>query len=123
MDLSTIETRERRVSLTHPATGEPLGLHVTLRPTDHEEVEKVRRRNLNKRLASRNSRITAEQAEAQAKDVLIAAVADWEWDEGASFNGEQLECTEENVRKVLSVKPIRDQIDQELGDEAAFFQS
>ena len=121
MDLSTLEAKQRRISLRHPATSEPIGLHLTLRPLDSPEVEKVRRRNINKRLAARNQRLTAEQIEANAKDLLVAAVAGWEWDEEATFEGEQLKFNEDNVRKVLSVRPLREQVDEELGDDAAFF--
>lgn len=122
MDISSITATERTFEARHPSTQEPIGLRITLRPMSSPEVEKVRRKNANQRLSGRNQKVTAEQLEANATELLVAAVVNWEWDEGTTMEGEQPECTEQNVRKVLnSQKWIRDQVDQELADDAAFF--
>jgi hypothetical protein len=122
MDLSKIEGRERLFSLRHPATGEQLGLNIMIRPNDSDEVEKVKRRNLNRRLSGRKQRVTADQLESDAIDILVAAVASWEWAEGAEFDGEQMECTGDNIRRLLKINAFYKQIDSEFNDEAAFFQ-
>jgi len=50
MDLNTIKTIDRDVNLTHPKTGEELGLVFSLRAPDSDEVTDVNRSWQNKRL-------------------------------------------------------------------------
>lgn len=121
MDISGINASTSPVEIRHPGTQELLGLTVHLRPMSDPKVKAVQRRFTNEALRKRNMKITAEQAEASRTDVLVSAVDSWEWAGDASFNGEQPECTAENIRKLLKVDWLRDQLDEALGDEAAFF--
>ena len=122
MDISAIKPEGRTINITHPATGEPIGLSVTLRPQSAPEVEKVKRTLTNRRLQNRNFKPTAATIEADANELLIACVAAWEWKDKVSFHGEKPECTPDNVRKVLTeLVWVRDQIDREAGDSESFF--
>lgn len=123
MDISTIVAAERAVDIKHPANGEPIGLRITLRPDTDPAVVAARRRFLNERLA-RRGKITAEKLEQQQNVVIAAAVAGWEWKGELTFEGSKPEFSETNLLKVLKKLPwVREQIDEELGDAAAFFQS
>lgn len=121
MDLSSVKPVDRRVDIKHPVTREDTGLVFVLKPYSDPSVKAVQRRLANTRL--RNGRkITAEQLEDAKLEVLCAAVSGWEWNGEATFGGEKLEFNAANVRKVLkSVDWIREQVDEELGDDAAFF--
>lgn len=130
MDLATLSPVTRKVDILHPQTGEPIGLAINLRPSSHPEVQRVRRKWLNERLSSkgRGNKVTAEQVEANALDQIIAAIESWTWGEGAdgkpcTLNGEAPELSPESARKVLKAGGgfIKDQLDEELGDVAAFF--
>lgn len=123
MDIASITATERTVDIKHPANGEPIGLRVTLLPDSDAKVVAARRKFLNERL-QRGKKITAEVIEAQQTSLIAAAVNGWDWAGEATFRGEKPEFNEANLRKVLKELPwIKAQLDEELGDEAAFFVS
>ncbi len=69
-------------------------------------------------------KVTAEKLEAQQVSVIESAVSGWEWKGELTFQGNKPEFNPENLRKVLKALPwMKSQLDEELGDEAAFFQS
>ena len=121
MDISSIKAATTQVEIRHPGTQELIGLNVWLKPMSDSAVKAVQRRFTNEALRQRNMKLTAEKADANRTDILLAAIDRWEWTNDASFEGEQLDCTPENVRKVLKVDWVRDQIDEALGDDASFF--
>lgn len=123
MDISTITAAERTVQIKHPATGEPIGLVITLRPSSDPAVLAASRKFLNERL-QRGSKITAEKLEVQKVAVITAAVSGWKWEGDAQYKGQQPEFTEATLRTILKDLPwVKAQIDEELGDDAAFFPS
>jgi len=127
MDLSTTVATDRDYDVLHPATSEPIGLKLTLRPDSAEEIKKAERRWLTQGLRGR--RLTAEQLEARGTDILVATIAGWEWGKGPdgeplTFEGAVPEFTEANVRKVLKALPwVKKQVDNEAGYDSAFFKA
>lgn len=123
MDITSIAASERPVEINHPGTGEPIGLRVTLRPESDPAVEAVRRKWLNEKLQRRSGRMTAERLEELQLALISAAATGWEWDGELTFNGDKPEFNPANLRKVLRALPwVKSQLDEALGDEAAFFQ-
>ena len=123
MDISSITAAERTVDIKHPSNGEPLGLKITLLPESDAKVQAARRKWLNERM-QRGKKLTAEKAEAGQLLFLESAVNGWNWEGELTFHGDKPEFTEANLHKVLKELPwIKAQLDEELGDEAAFFQS
>lgn len=123
-DLSAITANKNVIQIRHPATAEPIGLTITLRPQDSAEVKSVTRKQLNENLRLRGKMPSAEKIEQNRLDLLAAAVESWEWSDGVTWGGAALECSQQNVRRVLSEAPwLKSQIDDALGDEAAFFAS
>lgn len=123
MDISGITATTSRVDIRHPATQEPVGLVIWIKPMSDPAIKAVQRRFTNETLRQRGMKITAEKAEANRTDILIACIDKWEWNGEAEFNGEKPELTPENARKVLKLDWIRDQVDEALGDEASFFKA
>lgn len=124
MDIFDIAPQSRTIEILHPATSEPTGLKVSLLPMSDDKIESVRRKQLNRRLNSRNTKVTAEQLEAESMELLIASITGWEWSGTASFQGEKPEFTPDNVRRVMkAAKWVRDQIDREAGYAEAFFEA
>jgi hypothetical protein len=122
-DISTIVAAERTVEIKHPGTSEPIGLKITVLPDSDQKVKAMRRKWLNERL-QRGMKITAEKLEVQQLQIIESAVSGWEWGGDLNFHGEKPAFTEGNLRKVLKELPwIKTQLDEELGDEAAFFQN
>lgn len=122
MDISSITANTREVAIRHPSTEEPVGLYITLRAMTDPEVEKVRRAQANRRLGSRNNKITAEQMEANAVELLMSAIVGWRWEGDLQLEGEQPPYSEAAARKLLKYPWIRRQVDTELGDEASFYE-
>lgn len=126
-DISTIVATSRPINILHPRTGQETGLVIHLLPTTAPAVKAVKQRFTNEALAARGrNKTTAQKLEANSIELLAAAIDKWEWNVGAdgtqsSFGGEQLELNEKNAKKVVKVDWIRAQIDEELGDDAAFF--
>jgi len=122
-DISSIVAAPRVVDIKHPATGEPIGLKVTLLPVSDSKVQSAQRRLINDRL-QRHDKPTAEKMEQNKLALLEAAVSDWTWEGDLTFEGGKPEFTPSDLRKVLKKLPwVRDQIDIELGNEAAFFEA
>jgi hypothetical protein len=123
MDISTLTPSERTVEIKHPVNGEPIGLTITLRPSSDPHVRAAARKFANERL-QRGSKITAEKLEQQQLAVIAAAVSGWAWAEGATFKGQQPDFSEANLLQVIKALPwVKTQLDEELGDDAAFFQN
>lgn len=122
MDLSTITPSTLKVEIRHPGTGEPTGLVIECVSLQSEQVKRVQRSITDKVLRSRTRKLSAEQIEENAVEVLAAAVVGWEWRDGATWaGGKTLDFSPANVRVVVGVDWLRKQIDEALGDESAFF--
>lgn len=120
-DLSTIQPVARKIAITHPASGDETGLVLHLQSMSSPEVKAVQRRTMEQALKQGRRKVDLEKAEQNRIELLATAVIGWDWNGDASWGGEKLTFTKANVRKVLGASWLRDQIDAELGDEAAFF--
>lgn len=121
MDISSIVAAERAVDIKHPVNAEPIGLRITLRPDSDPAVVAARRKWLNERL-QKGAKITAEKLEAQGLAVIVASISGWDWQGEATFEGQKPEFTASNAERLLKKLPwVKDQLDTELGDAAAFF--
>lgn len=123
MDISEIQPKERKIEITHPSTGEPVGLRWTLRPESDPKVKKVQRQNLDKQLGSRKKKMSAAQIEANSFELLVAATAGWEWYGELTFEGEKPEFNEDNVRRVLQKADwIRNQVREDFDNTEGFYE-
>lgn len=122
-DIATIIPTTRTIDILHPATKEPIGLRIDLRPESHPAVREAVRKITNDRLNLRG-KLSAERMEANRLDVLIASIDGWNWEGDTTFEGEKLAFAEPNVRKVLKKLPwIRDQVDIALAETEEFFRT
>jgi hypothetical protein len=125
MDLNTIKTIDRDVNLTHPKTGEELGLVFHLRAPDSDEVKDINRTWQNKRLQpkNRNKAITSEELENVTNNRIKAAVKGWTWtDKDLKLNKEQPKYSKQELHKMLKDFPwIREFLSDECEDVTAFF--
>lgn len=122
-DISTIIANERTIDILHPATKEPIGLTIKLRPESHPAVREAVRKTMNDRLSGRG-KITAERLEANRLEIIIAAVGGWAWQGDTNFEGSKPEFAEPNVRKVLKhLAWIKEQVDQALAETDEFFRT
>lgn len=124
MDLMSINPNSRKVPLVHPATEEEVGLTFILRSRHSPEVQAAQRKAINARLAKKKANLTAEAAEAAQRNLILAAVEGWEFTKpDATINGERPEFSRKALKQLIDDGPrwIREFLDSELGDDAAFY--
>lgn len=113
-----------RFEVVHPDPEEnPSGFWITLAGMDSPAVKAAQDKVTDKRLAAlrkgAQKPLTTAEVEAQALAVLTAAVVAWE---GLTEDGEDVPCTPENVRALLTEHTwVRRQVDEALGNDALFF--
>lgn len=124
-DLATLkDSMEDSAELTilHPKTGEEMNIVITLASPDSEKYRKLSMamRNKNLQYATKNRGLaSAERLDEDSLNLLVGATLGWK---GLSENGEILECTPQNVRRVYAdFAWIREQVDAFLGDRKNFF--
>lgn len=138
VDIASFKPTERKVEITHPVTGAPLGIRVTVMSINDDRLLKHKRtfRDEANRLASKGKHIKAEQEEANSYALLFAATTGWEWynptggekDKGydkeamPDFNGAVPEYNERNFKAVAKeLSWFTAQLTAEIDEEKAFF--
>ncbi len=120
MDLGKIKLTEAKLNVLHPVTGLETGLILGVVSDSDPRVAKVRHAFTNQRLAKQKAKMTAEQLEHFNDEILAASVVSITWTGDASWNGEQLKHTPENVKKLLEADWLKAQIAELKEDNAGF---
>ena len=127
MDLTTIKATDRLVYLTHPKSGEELGLVFELRSPHDDAVREIEREWQNSRLHPKRRRrtLTVEELESLQNNRILAAVKGWTWeDDELSIHNEQPEYSRQQLKDWLKDPDliwIRDFLVEETEDLASFF--
>lgn len=124
-DLTSIVAASRAIDILHPATGEPVGLRLTLLPDSDPKVKSASRKALNERMSGKG-KVTAEKIEQNRIDMLVASIGDWQWTGDLTLDGEKPAFSDTKLRAVLedeNLAWISQQVEAELRDTAAFFRS
>lgn len=96
---------------------------ITLFGTDSKEYMKVTHSIQNRRLGKRlgkggRAKLTAEEFEVEALELLVASTKAWKH---IVVDGQELDCSEKNVRMVYQRFPwIREQVDEFIADRSNF---
>lgn len=91
---------------------------IGVRGGDAKKVRAAREANQRKLLRDRRAKLTPEDVRANRVSVVTAAIARWS---GWTNGGDAFECTPENVRTMLAVDHILDQVEEGIADHAGFF--
>lgn len=121
MDLLNIKPATQKVEILHPGTGERTGFVIEVTSLESDAVKKVGRRQTDAMIRKRKQRMSAAEIEANAAERLSAAVVGWEWKGDAAWGGKKLDATKENIATVMETDWVRRQVEEAIGDEAAFF--
>lgn len=85
----------------------------------YKEARRAQQRRIFKAARSGGvSQMTPEESERDAVALAASAVIDWS---GWEANGQPLPCTQENVRALLGVDHIFDQVNRGIQQHASFF--
>lgn len=129
-DISEIKSQDRTIEITHPGTGENLGIRVTLMSIDDERLQKIKRSITDRRLhlEARGKTLRADEIEENKITIYATSITGWEWyalSEGIApvlFHGDIPEFNRRNVVAVLTeLTWFADQINAELNETKAFF--
>ncbi len=114
--LNTNKTSEegRWLELEHPATNEPLDIHLKLMGKDSDQYRKQVRRNQDKNIKKGLRKLKSEHLENETIELLTACTLEWR---GVVHNGKELDFTKENVRWLYKTYSwAKDQVDEFIGD-------
>lgn len=131
MDLSKFkvdsENQTAELQVLHPVTFEPLEnegkpVVIVLHGPDSQAQKKVVRGFQNdaikQGMKKKKMNISSEQLEARALALDVASTADWK---NLTYEGKQLKCTPENVKKVYSELPwLREQVEEFISERSNF---
>lgn len=124
MDISQIKPVIAKIVIVHPVTEEPIGLDFDVLPMSDPKVKGQIRTIRNKLLGKKRQKFTAKEEEENGIDLLTVIICGITWAKDTDWNGEKLEYSEANVRKIIEPDTsywIRDQLQDQIGDTAGFF--
>lgn len=120
MDLSNLKPSTSEVPILDPANGQPTGLVFEVVYVNDDRYE---RHSYERVVAESGENGVPSYATYKRKriDQVAGACVGWRWDGEASFRGEKLEFSTDNLREVLAVNEVRDQVEKALNNKKLFF--
>ena len=133
LDLSSLDTLSAAnegavLPLRHPASDLPLldsagnEITLTLAGSDSDAYRQATREAANRRLAvARRTPMTADETDVELLEILVRCTLSWR---GVVMDGETLDCTPANARRLFARLPwIREQAEAFIADRANFIRS
>lgn len=124
IDLVKASNEGREVEITHPITGDPLGMFVRVLGRESDTFREIIQDRIDKQIeqqakAKRRSKPkTVAQGEEEAVELLAACTTGWR---GVVLEGKELEFTVANVKMVYKHWAwFRAQVDDAIGDLSGF---
>lgn len=120
IDLATLDTQASseagaELELAHPATGEELGIFITLAGADSSQWRRAVADVANRR---GRKKVTAEDARRDGIEIIARCTLSWR---NVRVDGEDLPCTLENAKKLYTrFNWMREQADAFCSDRANF---
>jgi hypothetical protein len=99
------------------------GIYITVLSKDSEVYKGIQKAQANSRFKQFGKRtasasLTAEELEEESLQLLVACTKSWR---GMTYNGQALDCTEDNVRMIYERIPmVREQVDDAIHDRSNF---
>jgi len=126
IDLNSVKPVERVIEILHPATGQELGIRVSILSITDPKLKKIKRRVQDERLRleARGKAFKSEDVEENLNAIVFNAMVGWEWYGDVCFNSEKPAFNQRMVKEVFEELPwFKSQIEEAIGDEQAFFQT
>lgn len=111
------------LELTHPVTGEEIGVTFHIRSMSSADVKAVDRKIMNAAYVAKTSGKTPkiESLEKQTMERVAATIAEWDWGGQELHKGEGvLEYSKENCLKAMQVDWIFEQVNKAASDIGNF---
>lgn len=109
------------LNILHPKTGVDTGIRIVVASVDSPKYRKaasiVNNRNASLFRKGKNN-LSIEAINEGATDLLVAAVVSWD---GVIWGGQEMDCTDANIRQVYELFPwIKEQVDEFVSDRGNF---
>lgn len=118
LDKSKPAEEGRTLEICDPDTGEALGISIVLRGTESETYKRVSRAQINKYRNLPKSKMTIEQIESDAIELLAACTVSWV---NIDIDGAELPCTKDNAAMLYTrFGWLRRLVDAFIADEANY---
>jgi hypothetical protein len=109
------------VSITHPKTGEPLGIVIKVAGPDSKKQQKARTAVLNDRVEKKIRKVTGDRLTEEATSLVANSILGWS---GVEIDGAAVPFTVENAVMVFTRWPfIREQVQSVSDDRANFIKT
>lgn len=122
-DIANLTPTEGILQITHPATGEELGIAVTTLYIEDDELQRLRRgiRNRANKLSQRGGSFKAEEEEENLHELCAKAIRSWDWGTN-TFHGVKPECTPKVIKEVFVKLPwFLRQVNEFISEQKNFF--
>lgn len=107
--------------ITHPETGEPTSIVLTIAGPDSKTRKKADARIINDRLKLRVRKVSGELLQQEGIQLLAGVIIAWR---GVVENGKDIEYSPQNAASLLTrFGFIKEQVDQFCGDRANFLKA
>lgn len=122
-DLASLDTTPRadagaELELTHPVTGAPLGVTLTLAGVDSAAYRKAQAALTDKRLGRRSGKLTAAELQRDGIELLARCTLAWS---GVVVDGAEVACTADAARELYTrFVWIREQADAFVSERANY---
>lgn len=125
--ITTDDTVGEFLQLLNPGNGDALvsedgsNVGINLLGKDSDAFRNSQRKITNRRLSQKNNAsITAERLEVDANELLASCTVSWN---GIVYQGETLECSMLNARKIYKALPwLKEQVDEFVAERANFLE-
>ena len=125
-DLATLDTSKvaeegAELLVSHPTTGEDLGIKITLIGTDSKTFRDISKSRATASLKKKSREIDLDQNESDAVELLAKCTKGWS---GITENGKDIPFTHDNaVQLYTKYLWLREQIDRFMADRSNFLPS
>jgi len=139
-DTITASENGKAIEINHPTKNTPMGIRIIVCGSDSKTYQDIANKQQNRRFEkaqkARGLKLTAEEVNAEALELLVGCTKGWESDildndgnvvekkQAIELNVDEfLDFTPDNARLIYRRFPfIREQIEREIGDRANFLE-
>lgn len=124
IDLASLTpASEILINIKHPATGEPIGVTVSIMSIDDERMKPIKRQIQDRKLKleQRGKNFKAEEIEENGFDLAFRAMLGWDWGDN-TFEGKKPEFSKAFAYVVFAkLSWFHNQIMEAISEEKSFF--
>lgn len=121
IDPTSLADEGVEMEITHPSTGEGIGMFILLCGSDSDRYRNAERKILNKRLSNPSAKQSVERLEESSLKLLIGCTLGFR---NLVLNGKSYEYNQDNIRKLyINHRWIKEQVDAFIADRGNYLKN